>query len=115
MWYQSLIKKGDRTIITSNYRPVSLTSVVRKMLESIIARNIRDHLEKHRLINESHHAFTQGQSILTIFSFYRKVYQAVDTPVSRVVVTGVSVGLLLPPPVIDMIVSMEHSPYNLLL
>ncbi len=52
-----IFKKEDKSI-TANYRPISLTSVVGKMLESIIARNIRDHLETHRLINDSQHVFT---------------------------------------------------------
>ncbi len=68
MWRQAnvipIFKKGEKTL-ASNYRPVSLTSVVGKVLESIIARNIREHLDKHNLINQSHHGFTKGKSCLT--------------------------------------------------
>ena len=34
-----------------NYRLVSLTSTVGKILESIIANKIREHLDKHKLLN----------------------------------------------------------------
>ncbi len=48
------------------------------MLESIIARSIRDHLERHRLINDSQHGFTTGRSCLTNLLSYKKVIVAVD-------------------------------------
>lgn len=35
------------------------------MLESIVARNIRVHLEKHISIQDSQHGFTTGRSCLT--------------------------------------------------
>ena len=44
-----LFKKGGRQK-AGNDRPVSLTSVVRKMLESIIKEEIAGHLEKNGLI-----------------------------------------------------------------
>ena len=82
MWRQAnvvpIFKKGDKSL-TANYRPVSLTSIVGKILESVIARNIRNHLERHNLINESQHGFTKGKSCLTnLLSFYSKVFEAAD-------------------------------------
>ena len=82
LWKQAnvvpIFKKGDKTL-TANYRPVSLTSIVGKMMESVIAKNIREHLERHKLINESQHGFTKGRSCLTnLLSFYSKVYEAAD-------------------------------------
>ena len=48
LWRQAnvvpIFKKGDRSE-KSNYRPISLTSVIAKMLESIVAKRIREHLE----------------------------------------------------------------------
>ena len=58
-----IFKKGDKSM-ASNYRPVSLTSLVGKLLESIIAKKIRHHLEKYNLINTSQHGFTPGKSCL---------------------------------------------------
>ena len=57
-------KKGDRTD-PSNYRPVSLTSQVCKVLESIIRDKIVEHLDKYNLLNNSQHGFREGRSCLT--------------------------------------------------
>ncbi len=49
------------------------------MLESIIARCIWDHLDRHSLINDSQHGFTTGRSCLTnLLSFYKKVIEEKD-------------------------------------
>ena len=48
-------------------------------MESIIAKNIREHLERHKLIRESQHGFMKGKSCLTnLLSFYSKVYESAD-------------------------------------
>ena len=57
-------KKGSKNQST-NYRPVSLTSQVCKMMESIIRDSILRHLEKYHLIKESQHGFTNRKSCLT--------------------------------------------------
>lgn len=58
--------------------PASLSSVVGKKLESIITRNIREHLEKHSQINDSR--FMKGRSCLTnLFSIYNKVFVEGDS------------------------------------
>ena len=57
-------KKGDRTD-PSNYRPVSLTSQVCKVLESIIVDKITEHLTKNNLLNDAQHGFREGRSCLT--------------------------------------------------
>lgn len=73
-----IFKKGNKSV-ASNYRPISLTSIVGKMLESILAGKIRDHLERFKLINETQHGFIQGRSCLTnLLSFFSEVYEAVD-------------------------------------
>ena len=59
-----LYKKGSKNI-PSNYRPVSLTSVVCKILESIIKDAISTHLESNSLIKSSQHGFSSGKSCLT--------------------------------------------------
>ncbi len=65
-----IFKKEDKSI-TANYCPISSTSVVGKMLESILSRNIQEHLERHRLVNDSQHGCTSAKSCLTdLLSFY---------------------------------------------
>ena len=54
-----VFKKGSRNK-SVNYRPVSLTAVICKLLETII----RDHI-KHKLINPSQHRFLKARSCLT--------------------------------------------------
>ena len=82
LWRQAnvvpIFKKGDKAI-SSNYRPISLTSVVGKMLEALIAREIRRHLEEHQLVRYSQHGFSKGKSCLTnLLSFYRNVFETID-------------------------------------
>ena len=57
-------KKGDRTD-PSNYRPVSLTSQICKVLESIIRDKIVKHLTENNLLNDAQHGFREGRSCLT--------------------------------------------------
>ena len=54
-------KKGSK-IILNNYRPVSLTSIVVKLLESILRDQIMNHLVNNNLISESQYGFLPGKS-----------------------------------------------------
>ena len=83
LWQQAnvvpILKKGNEAE-SSNYHPISFISVVGKMLEAIIARAIRKHLDKHKLIRHSQHGFSKGKSCLTnLLSFYRKVFETLDS------------------------------------
>ena len=64
-WKRAIIipifKRGDRSIV-SNYRPVSLTSVVCKQLEHTIAGYLRQLWEKNKWLHESQHGFRPGYS-----------------------------------------------------
>ncbi|CAL4160470.1 unnamed protein product, partial [Meganyctiphanes norvegica] len=57
-------KKGDRTN-PSNYRPVSLTSQVCKVLESIVRKQILGHLAENNILRDEQHGFREGRSCLT--------------------------------------------------
>ena len=48
-----------------NYRPLSLTSVVCKLLETLIRDHMVEFLVKHKLINTSQHGFLKARSCLT--------------------------------------------------
>jgi len=59
-----IFKKGSKTQAT-NYRPVSLTSVCCKMIESIIRDELVTHLKKNKLISSSQHGFMKNRSCAT--------------------------------------------------
>ena len=58
--------KGD----PANYRPVSLTCVVGKVMESLIRDRIVEHLERNGLIRPSQHGFMTGKSTATNLLVY---------------------------------------------
>ncbi len=73
-----LFKKGDR-ITPGNYRPISLTSVVGKMLESIISDKIVRHPERNSLIKDSQHGFRNKRSCLSnLLTFYNNLFLVHD-------------------------------------
>ena len=73
-----LFKKGSRNK-SVNHRPVSLTSVIRKLLETIIRDHMVDFLIKHKLINPSQHGFLKARSCLTnLFCFFEEITKWVD-------------------------------------
>jgi hypothetical protein len=51
-----LFKKGDK-LDPGNYRPVSLTSIVCKLMEGIIRDEIMIHLTKNNLLSNKQHGF----------------------------------------------------------
>ena len=67
--------KGD----PGNYRPVSLTSIPGKLMESIIKDELMGHLLENNLIKETQHGFFPGRSCTTnMLVFMNKVTEAVD-------------------------------------
>ena len=71
-------KKGDRSSVR-NYRPISLTSSIVKILESIIKDSIQEHLISNNLILPNQHGFTAGRScatqLLTAINYWTKTLQ----------------------------------------
>ena len=63
-WVSPIHKKSSR-LIPSNYRPVSLTSVVCKIMEQIIRDKIIDHLVNNELLSSCQHGFIKGRSCIT--------------------------------------------------
>ena len=73
-----LFKKGSRNKL-ENYRPVSLTSVVCKLLETLIRDHMVEFLVKHKLINTSQHGFLKVRSCLTnLLCFLEEITKWVD-------------------------------------
>jgi hypothetical protein len=67
-----LFKKGARDK-PENYRPISLTSILGKMLESIIKDHIVQHLDKFKLLIDCQHGFHKSRSCLTNLLAYMEV------------------------------------------
>ena len=59
-----LFKKGDKTE-PSNYRPISLTCILCKVVEHINASNLSKHLNKHNILYELQHGFREKRSCET--------------------------------------------------
>lgn len=73
-----IFKKGSKQD-PGNYRPVSLTSHIGKLLESLIRDKIMAHLWQNKLINESQHGFRQRKSCLTnLLEFFEYVTAQLD-------------------------------------
>ena len=73
-----IYKKGAKSD-PGNYRPVSLTSVPCRILESIIKDELMKHLTDNKLIKDSQHGFMQGKSCSTnLVEFLEKVTKTVD-------------------------------------
>ena len=70
-----LFKKGDKSN-PGNYRPISLTSVVCKLMESILRDKIVEFLEKNNIIRDSQHGFPNRRSCLTnLLDFLHDIYE----------------------------------------
>lgn len=59
-----LFKKGNKKL-AENYRPVSLTPTVCKLMESIIKRKLMLHMESNNLFSVHQHGFRGGHSCVT--------------------------------------------------
>jgi len=57
-------KKGSKTD-PGNYRPVSLTSVLGKLMESMMTSEISNYLANNNLLSPHQHGFTNGRSTVT--------------------------------------------------
>ena len=76
--HYTIIKKGSRNKL-ENYRPVSLTSVICKLLERLIKDHQVDFLFKNKLINPSQHGFLKARSSLrNMLCFLEDVTKWVD-------------------------------------
>ncbi len=99
----TILKKGAKSAV-GNYRPVSLTSVCCKILESIIRDNLGvDHLLEKDLLHQSQHGFitckscttnlleflelltSAGDSLDVIFLDFAKAFDKVPVPHKRLV------------------------------
>ena len=82
----SIFKSGDKTK-SSNYRPISITSILCRMLESIIKSAIMEHCKDSNLFTDSQYGFRERRGcilqLLTVFDTWSKYIDA-DIPVDTV-------------------------------
>ena len=73
-----IFKKGSK-MAAGNYRPVSLTCVSCKLLESILKDDIMQHLTRNKLLKNSQHGFMAGKSCTTnMLEFMEKITSEAD-------------------------------------
>ena len=73
-----IFKKGSKSSLES-YRPVLLTSVPCKLMESIIREKLANHLLTNKLINSSQHGFRNKTSCTkNLLEFLEKITSIVD-------------------------------------
>ena len=71
-------KKGNKAQ-PCNYRPISLTSIVGKIMETIMRDKLVNFLEENSLIKNSQHGFCNKRSCVTnFFDFYNDVFNIFD-------------------------------------
>jgi hypothetical protein len=74
-----IFKKGSKSS-PSNYRPVSLTAVSCKLMESVIRDAMNKHLAENMLIRKSQHGFLQDRSCTTnLLEFLEEATKVVDS------------------------------------
>ncbi|KAG6463038.1 hypothetical protein O3G_MSEX013626 [Manduca sexta] len=56
------IYKGEDKSIPSNYRPISLLSILSKLLEKVVNKRLIFYLEQHKIISDNQFGFRQGFS-----------------------------------------------------
>ena len=59
-----VFKKGDKSL-AANYRPISLTCILCKVLEHILASNIVKHLDGQGILYDLQHGFREKRSCET--------------------------------------------------
>ena len=73
-----IFKKGDKTQ-PGNYRPISLTSVVCKIMETIVRDKMVRFFEDNNIINNSQHGFRNKRSCLTnLLDFFHYIFDVYD-------------------------------------
>ena len=73
-----VFKKGSRKLL-KNYRPISLTSLVCKVLEKITKGWIQKHLDANDILRTSLHGFRSSRSCLTnLLPFLNCVTEQLD-------------------------------------
>ena len=79
----AVYKKGERSN-PANYRPISLTCILCKTLEHIVASSITKHLSKLNIFYELQHGFREKRScesqlLMLVDDLFKSVYKKKQT------------------------------------
>ena len=75
----AIFKKGSKNL-ASNYRPISLTAVLCKLMESFLRDHVMKHLMDNNLLSKKQHGFISGRSTVTqLLNYLDKCAQSVAT------------------------------------
>ena len=71
-------QKGSKSE-PGNYRPVSLTNIVGKLMERIVKNEMTQFIESNKLLSESQHGFRSGRSVTTnMTAFFNQTTRWMD-------------------------------------
>jgi hypothetical protein len=98
-----IFKKGSR-LIAANYRPVSLTSIVCKVMESIIRDDLLKYLKSEDLLASEQHGFVPGKACVT------NLLETLDI-VTKALAEGLSVDVIY----LDFLKAFDMVPHRRLL
>ena len=77
-----IFKSGDKRS-PNNYRPVSITSIIAKVFESIIKDDLQKHIDKYDIIVNNQHGFCSSKSTATnLLEFWNNVTDAPENKTS---------------------------------
>jgi len=68
-------KKGDLSL-PSNYRPIAITSVLCKVLETLLTEAIMSFCEQHSVINDKQYGFRKQRSTADLLSYVTNVWSS---------------------------------------
>ena len=75
----AIYEKGPKNI-AENYRPISLTSIVCKLMESVVKHSIMEHLKSQKLLSPKQFGFINGRSTSTqLLSYLDNCVETVAT------------------------------------
>ena len=67
-WREAIVapifKKGSK-LKAENYRPVSLTNIVGKLMERVVKNDLMEYVERNNILSNSQHGFRAGRSAQT--------------------------------------------------
>ena len=67
----AIFKKGNKKV-AGNYRPVSLTSIVGKLMETLVQEEIREYMKWNELFSKKQFGFISGKStVLQMYNYYK--------------------------------------------